>query len=223
MSSLGYSTYQTNENNTIKKRIPTIGKPTEPHRPPLPTAPLLLDEPTIPIIQDQDAKEERVNRMNKLILQNSITSDEHMGDFKPLSPPELSKVPIGGGGGGETSFPKYSPIVPAAAAIEDQLPFPTGDNNYSNYRYVYNTPPTIAPYIRRGGGETSAAQRQGGGDRQEMDKIWEKLNYMTLLLEEQRIERTNFITEEFVLYMFLGIFMIYIVDGFSRTSGKYVR
>ena len=58
--------------------------------------------------------------------------------------------------------------------------------------------------------------------RRDMDKIWERLNYMTMLLEEQHNERTRFVTEEFVLYTFLGIFMIYIVDGFSR-SGKYVR
>lgn len=50
----------------------------------------------------------------------------------------------------------------------------------------------------------------------------EKLNYMINLLEEKKDEKTNNVAEEVVLYSFLGIFMIFIVDSFSR-SGKYVR
>ena len=50
----------------------------------------------------------------------------------------------------------------------------------------------------------------------------DKLNYMINLLEEQQDERTNNVTEEVVLYSFLGIFIIFIVDSFARV-GKYVR
>jgi hypothetical protein len=49
-----------------------------------------------------------------------------------------------------------------------------------------------------------------------------KLNYMINLLEEKQDERTNNVTEEVVLYSFLGIFIIFIVDSFSRV-GKYTR
>ena len=49
-----------------------------------------------------------------------------------------------------------------------------------------------------------------------------KLNYIIHLLEEQEIERTNYITEELILYTFLGIFIIFIIDSFARAS-KYVR
>jgi hypothetical protein len=45
---------------------------------------------------------------------------------------------------------------------------------------------------------------------------------MINLLEEKQDERTNNVTEEVVLYSFLGIFIIFIVDSFSRV-GKYVR
>jgi len=54
------------------------------------------------------------------------------------------------------------------------------------------------------------------------DNLLKKINYMINLLEEQQHEKTNNITEEFILYSFLGIFVIYIVDSFSR-SGKYRR
>ncbi len=52
--------------------------------------------------------------------------------------------------------------------------------------------------------------------------LLEKLNYMITLLEQQQDDRTNNVTEEVILYSFLGIFIIFIVDSFARV-GKYVR
>ncbi len=49
-----------------------------------------------------------------------------------------------------------------------------------------------------------------------------KLNYIIHLLEEQHNEKTNHITEELILYLFLGIFIIFVLDSFARAS-KYVR
>ena len=54
------------------------------------------------------------------------------------------------------------------------------------------------------------------------DDLLSKLNYIIHLLEEQQNERTNYITEELILYTFLGIFIIFIIDSFARAS-KYVR
>ena len=54
------------------------------------------------------------------------------------------------------------------------------------------------------------------------DVLIEKLNYMITLLEQQQDEKTNNVTEEVILYSFLGIFIIFIVDSFARV-GKYVR
>jgi len=54
------------------------------------------------------------------------------------------------------------------------------------------------------------------------DLLLKKINYMINLLEEQQDERTNNVTEEVVLYSFLGIFIIFVVDSFARV-GKYVR
>ena len=54
------------------------------------------------------------------------------------------------------------------------------------------------------------------------DVLIEKLNYMIHLLEESQDERTSNVTEEVILYSFLGIFIIFIVDSFARV-GKYTR
>ena len=43
------------------------------------------------------------------------------------------------------------------------------------------------------------------------DVLLNKINYMINLLEDQQDERTNNVTEEVVLYSFLGIFIIFIV------------
>ena len=54
------------------------------------------------------------------------------------------------------------------------------------------------------------------------DVLLQKLNYMITLLEDQQDERTDNVTEEVVLYSFLGIFIIFIADTFVK-AGKYVR
>jgi len=50
----------------------------------------------------------------------------------------------------------------------------------------------------------------------------EKLNYMINLLEEQQDQKTGSVTEEVVLYSFLGVFIIFVVDSFAKVS-KYTR
>ena len=54
------------------------------------------------------------------------------------------------------------------------------------------------------------------------DVLLQKINYMITLLEDQQDEKTYNVTEEVVLYSFLGIFIIFIVDSFAKV-GKYVR
>lgn len=53
-------------------------------------------------------------------------------------------------------------------------------------------------------------------------QLVEKLNYMIQLLEEQQKEPTQNILEEFVLYGLLGVFIIYVLDSFTKV-GKYTR
>lgn len=52
--------------------------------------------------------------------------------------------------------------------------------------------------------------------------LMKKLNYMITLLEEERDIKQKSVTEELILYLFLGIFIIFIIDSFARAS-KYVR
>ena len=51
-----------------------------------------------------------------------------------------------------------------------------------------------------------------------------KINYMINLLEEQKDVKTKNITEELILYCFLGIFIIFLIDSFVKVGkSKYTR
>jgi len=84
-----------------------------------------------------------------------------------------------------------------------------------NYDKLYKTTPHNLPYYPS---QTPPVQQMSG----ENGVLLEKLNYMIHLLEEQQDERTGNVTEEVILYCFLGIFIIFVIDSFVRV-GKYVR
>ena len=54
------------------------------------------------------------------------------------------------------------------------------------------------------------------------DELLVKLNYIINLFEDEREIKTNKKNEEIVLYCFLGIFVIYVLDSFV-SIGKYKR
>ena len=56
----------------------------------------------------------------------------------------------------------------------------------------------------------------------QINSLIEKLNNIILLLEETQDEKKGSVIEEVILYCFLGIFIIYLVDSFVKV-GKYVR
>jgi len=53
-------------------------------------------------------------------------------------------------------------------------------------------------------------------------ELVKKLDNILYLLEEQQEEKSNLVTEELILYIFLGIFVIYVLDSFVKV-GKYTR
>jgi len=83
--------------------------------------------------------------------------------------------------------------------------------------YTMQKNPTNRPYY----------QNQNIGQKEAyeyptQDVLLQKLNYMISLLEDQKDEKTNNVTEEVILYSFLGIFIIFMADTFVR-AGKYTR
>jgi hypothetical protein len=124
-----------------------------------------------------------------------------------------------------TSLANFNPISTSASPSEKPIiksvapSFATNDaylgNSFGSYKDIYTSSSHIGdiPYYNKISPEISVVPN---------DKYNEKINYIIHLLEEQQHEPTKHITEELILYMFLGIFVIYIVDSFARV-GKYIR
>ena len=97
-------------------------------------------------------------------------------------------------------------------------------NNEQVKRYYKNLVPNFATMNKTNSTEINLANSDTrmNTNLDTNNVLIDKLNYMINLLEEQQDERTNNVTEEVILYSFLGVFIIFVVDGFTRV-GKYVR
>jgi hypothetical protein len=148
--------------------------------------------------------ESRGSTINDLL--NKITSTqvgEGLADFKPVSTvvqKDLANPTEG----------FESPLLKMAAGMPEYGP--SGSDNLSNYNKSYEAGAILGkPYY---------SQSTKNGDAN--DGIMQKLNYITHILEDIQMEKTSNITEELILYTFLGVFTIFIVDSFARV-GKYHR
>ena len=104
---------------------------------------------------------------------------------------------------------------------KDNLELNNIQSNYGDSRsateYYKKMIPNYKENTRNSGSSTTSPY-----DNVAQDVLLQKLNYMIHLLEEQQDEKTNNVTEEVILYSFLGIFIIFVCDSFARV-GKYVR
>jgi hypothetical protein len=148
--------------------------------------------------------EERGNTVNDML--NKITSSsagDGLVDFKPVSSPGLAKTHEG----------FESPLLKRAAGVPEYVPSDFGMDALSNYNKSYEAGGILGkPYYSI----QKPAADEGGGN------IMQKLNHITHILEDLQMEKTSNITEELILYSFLGVFVIFMVDSFARV-GKYHR
>jgi hypothetical protein len=182
---------------------------------------------------------EKVNSVLQTI-HNSTEQDEGLADFNPLPPPSSAGV----------ENTRYKEQYSQHNTQPSALPYSNSEQNDNhmssdhtndlmnqtgqtrnmndvNKRFNPNNLPygtTAYPQAHTSGYPQyqQQQQQQYSEPNSNYDVMLEKLNYMINLLEEQKDERTNNVTEEVVLYSFLGIFIIFVVDSFARV-GKYTR
>lgn len=163
-----------------------------------------------------DMRQKKINDLINKMTDVSSSNEDNLSNFTPLTPPEST-----------TRKPDFTPehLLPStnfASPTFSNLDTETVKSNdthlgkLSDYNHSYNTP-TTTPYYAKMGINTTGGTMSGNDQ-----KLMEKINYMIHLLEEQQREPTNHVKEEFVLYTFLGVFMIFVVDSFSKAS-RYVR
>ena len=47
-----------------------------------------------------------------------------------------------------------------------------------------------------------------------------KLNYLIKIMEKEKSENVQYLTEEIILYGFFGVFIIYVIDSFTRVMNN---
>jgi hypothetical protein len=176
------------------------------------------------------ANNDRSNRVQQLLNQMSVENDGNkLADFNPISRPQITqKKDIIEGRTGLDEL-KPEDLLPSHPANQLKMNIPShrigqfGPNDMtsgmlSNYSKSYE-PAQISsrPYYAKMGIDSGMGIGSGVDS-----KLLEKINYMIHLLEEQQDEKTGHVTEEFMLYGFMGIFIIFVLDSFAR-AGKYVR
>ena len=191
---------------------------------------------------DQLIDTDKINNVLQSIHNSFEGSDDSggLGDFNPPSPPISSGVqrttdaatapapaPPADANSAKTLGKTPSP---AQEYTDDRLDLNNFSTNYGSKitneeyykKFVPNYPKQQAesekvnrPYYN----QYPVNSYAGSPDN---NVLFDKINYMIHLLEESQDERTGSVTEEVVLYSFLGIFIIFIADSFSRI-GKYKR
>lgn len=239
MSLVTTASLWTNDSSTNKKRQPTIRKSATQVHSMFSSGDLEGDEQSSKtenyqnlqpsniddVLQaNQDRSAKVTDLLNKITSANTVDDNSKLGTFTPPSPPEINvKKDMGDNSQTRQYVP---PNVSFAQASIRAKATPGQDYSYgaddmkaamfSNYNKSYEPPQQLAqkPYYANMGITSSGHSSD--------NKLMEKINYMIHLLEQQQHEKTNNITEEFILYTFLGVFIIFVADSFAR-SGKYTR
>lgn len=148
---------------------------------------------------------ERFTMLNNL----SNKRDPSDSDVAPIDNSNLSLNSINNHMDGEQVKEYFKNLIPNYSG------FSNPPSSYNSKNDVLN----MMEQLHSGYQHTPSSSIGGSSNS---DVLLEKINYMINLLEEQQDERTGNVTEEVVLYSFLGIFIIFITDSFARI-GKYVR
>lgn len=188
-----------NSNQNLRKTIKQ--KPTAPNESKLAALLKSMDESS-----DSENDDDNNNLANYKDHNDSISKS---GMFPPL--PEVNyKGPSQSTTTTNTSQKNnlYTPDIPTSP--EGAISNTKYDNMPSNYANQYYK--QFIPYVNQSSSEI----------QQQPKDLMDKINYIIDMLEDEKDYKTNSIFEDLILYAFLGIFVIFIVDSFSR-SGKYVR
>jgi hypothetical protein len=227
----------TNDNIQTKKRIPTMRRTVKMRQPNIDNNTSLEHDEYVSeeekyrkmqpntIEETEEANREKNNRVSELLSKLTENNDgNRLADYQPINNPYVNvrrnDTLDSNSYDVENENMNLNPTELLPKTIEKQPSQYSANEmnlgNYSNYLHTYNSPKLFQnnkPYYANMGTLSSSSSN---------DNFMEKINYMIHLLEEQQMEKTANITEEFILYIFLGVFVIFTVDSFTRV-GKYVR
>jgi hypothetical protein len=180
------------------------------------------------VTQGSQGNQEKIENISNLIskLHTSSDDDNEDNNFRELLNEHEN---ANGSGTGTKKISQTYGTVKLGSVIDDELNKmqSVNDNNITNATYLNSHQNNSFSNLDESYSKTFEnydfnSLNKGTGLNLDNNKLLSKLDYIVHLLEEQRGEKTNHITEELVLYLFLGIFIIFVLDSFARAS-KYVR
>ena len=155
----------------------------------------------------------------------SAVTAKHSDNFKPMNPFEFPAKPISMGGERKQenmSTMEDNNLVPQPSDNEN-LKLQELQSAYLNDAQVRDYYRRLVPtYNKTDTSNANANTKSYYSNNDSNQVIVEKLNYMINLLEEQQDYKTGSVMEEVVLYSFLGVFIIFVIDSFTKV-GKYTR
>jgi hypothetical protein len=217
----------TNDDTTNKKKTPTMNRKTVKAKPQTEFTSASIDEYTIFDTKEaQQQADERTNKVTEIINQMSAVNVDNEGsklaDFTPPPNPEVQqKKPLDTNLGIPFQMPpsQDSPSNSSTTYSNQPIsPFQRSVPTPTNYQQAYIPPSASQTFMTQSAKPYYANMGIGSSD----GKLMEKINYMIHMLENMESEKTANVMEEFVLYSFTGIFIIFVLDSFLKT-GKYVR
>jgi hypothetical protein len=182
-----------------------------------------------PLAQQQKQEQPKLESMQS---QSQSQSQSRVANFmSKLSAVKTTNYLQGEGddgtNGSETDLADYQPIN--SNYSNEQGGEQGGEQNGDNDDGVVtrenfeNMPSTYASqYYQQYVPYSQQQQQQINASSGSKDDLMEKMNHIIQMLEDQQDEKTGSVTEELILYCFLGVFVIFVVDSFVR-AGKYVR
>jgi hypothetical protein len=152
--------------------------------------------------QNTEKVEQFLNSMENMESEDSDEEQEGLAEFHPPPKPQLL-----------TKNDNVKENFKPQSLNIDHAVTPEGFKTLKEkYQQAYNQ---YVPYYTN----SSAGSEMNYANR---DELMRKLNYLIHMMEENKDEKTENVTEELVLYLFLGVFVIFVVDSFAR-AGKYTR
>lgn len=168
------------------------------------------------ITDTQNATQDRNDRVNEMLTKITAidNGDSNMGDYKPKVAMSASSGPI------------VNPLLSKTLGQGSHGQTTYGQTGHGQPTFSQGSQPTFSNYNTSYDGKITAAKpyyaTMGMGNSPPNDKMLEKINYLITMMEQNQMEKTSNITEEFILYTFLGVFVVFVIDSFSRAA-KYTR
>lgn len=132
--------------------------------------------------------------------------DDSLENFEPIERPKLTNT----GTRENNMLPKNSDTNISELSLEK-----SEINNFTSNPYLISE--GIKEVKTQNTVNTSPTNHE-----KNINDVERKLNYLIKMMEQQKNTDVQYLTEEIILYGFFGVFIIYVVDSFTRV-GKYVR